>query len=86
MAQINKLSTGCEGLDLILKGGLTESGVNLVEGSPGSGKTTISIQFLNAGIKNNEKVLFISLEENETQIKKFFSHVRLSHNLTEKFL
>ncbi len=69
---IKKVSTGCEGLDQLLRGGFPEGGICLVEGEPGTGKTTLGLQFLLEGVKRGEKTLFISLEEPDTQIKKFF--------------
>lgn len=67
-----KISTGCEGLDTLLRGGFPEGGICLVEGMPGAGKTTLGLQFLRQGVKEGQKVLFISLEEPKEQIKKFF--------------
>ena len=64
-----KLSTGIAGLDEILGGGLIAGRSYLVRGGPGSGKTTLGIQFLIAGIAAREKSLFISMEEQEDKIK-----------------
>ncbi len=69
---VKKISSGCEGLDNLLRGGYPEGGICLIEGMPGSGKTTLGLQFLQQGLKNGEKVLFISLEEPEDQIRKYF--------------
>lgn len=49
--------TGTEGLDAILGGGLPAHRVYLVEGIPGSGKTTLAIQFLMEGVRRGEKSL-----------------------------
>jgi circadian clock protein KaiC len=49
-------TTGIDGLDEILRGGLTSDRVYLVEGTPGTGKTTLALQFLLAGAEKGEKV------------------------------
>ena len=51
MKQTEKAGTGVEGLDDILAGGLRRGRVYLIEGSPGTGKTTIATQFLLAGAR-----------------------------------
>ncbi|MEJ7927603.1 ATPase domain-containing protein [Sphingobium sp. AN641] len=56
--------TGVLGLDDILNGGLTRGRVFLLEGSPGTGKTTIATQFLMQGAAQGEKCLYITLSEN----------------------
>lgn len=60
--------TGIEGLDLILEGGLPRGGLYLVEGQPGSGKTTLALQFLLTGIANTEPALLISLSETKGEL------------------
>jgi circadian clock protein KaiC len=62
--------TGIPGLDNILCGGLTTNRVYLVEGSPGSGKTTMALQFLMEGIRNGEKGLYITLSETTEELKE----------------
>jgi circadian clock protein KaiC len=63
-------STGVAGLDDILGGGLTGGQLFLVEGDPGSGKTTLALQFLRAGVAAGEKCLFISLSETEAELRE----------------
>ena len=62
-------STGVAGLDDILAGGLTRRRVYLIEGVPGSGKTTLALQFLIAGAKAGEPVLYITLSETEEELR-----------------
>lgn len=61
--------TGIEGLDLILRGGLVRECVYLIEGAPGAGKTTLSLQFLLEGVRNRESVLYITLSESRREIE-----------------
>ncbi|HSI44342.1 MAG TPA: ATPase domain-containing protein [Methylotenera sp.] len=63
------VSTGIPGLDNILGGGLTKERLYLLEGDPGSGKTTMALQFLVEGAKNGEVVLYITLAENNTELR-----------------
>jgi circadian clock protein KaiC len=62
-------STGVAGLDDILAGGLGRDRVYLLEGSPGTGKTTTAISFLRAGAKLGEKTLYITLSETEDELR-----------------
>ncbi|MDB5989753.1 MAG: circadian clock protein KaiC [Herbaspirillum sp.] len=64
-----RLSTGIDGLDSILLGGLTPERVYLVEGNPGSGKTTLAIQFLLEGVKQRETGLYITLSETTHELR-----------------
>ncbi|NPA47710.1 MAG: AAA family ATPase [Thermococci archaeon] len=56
-----RVSTGVKGLDDIIEGGLIPRRVYLVTGPPGSGKTTLSIQFLLQGAREGERGLYVSL-------------------------
>jgi len=62
-------ATGVPGLDEILAGGLTRGRLILVEGSPGTGKTTLAEQFLLNGAAAGEKVLYITLSETEDELR-----------------
>ena len=62
-------STGIEGLDHVLRGGLTANRVYLVEGMPGSGKTTLAFQFLREGAQRGEQTLYIALSETEEETR-----------------
>ncbi len=55
-------ASGITGLDHILLGGFPRNRVYLVQGDPGVGKTTLGLQFLLEGVRNGEKVLYITRE------------------------
>lgn len=61
--------TGVEGLDDILLGGLSVGHVFLLEGNPGTGKTTIALSFLLEGAKAGESGLYVTLSENEEELR-----------------
>lgn len=70
-----RVNTGIQGLDSLLQGGYPQGSVTLVAGTPGTGKTIVCFQYLNAGIKNKEKCLFLTSDERinnlKNQAKKF---------------
>jgi circadian clock protein KaiC len=72
------ISTGTPGLDHILGGGFTPYRLYLIEGVPGSGKTTMALQFLLEGVRAGEKVLYVSLSESAEELRA----VAQSHDWT----
>jgi len=60
--------SGIEGLDDILAGGLPSQGFYLIQGDPGSGKTTLALQFLLEGLRRGEKVFYITLSETRQEL------------------
>jgi circadian clock protein KaiC len=64
-----KANFGVEGLDEITVGGLARGRLFLLEGSPGTGKTTIATQFLMAGAAAGEASLYITLSETEDELR-----------------
>jgi circadian clock protein KaiC len=64
-----KAAFGIEGLDDITRGGLARGRVFLLEGSPGTGKTTIATQFLLAGASAGERCLYVTLSETEDELR-----------------
>jgi circadian clock protein KaiC len=66
----DKAATGVAGLDDITTGGFTRGRLYLLEGSPGTGKTTIATQFLMAGAAAGERCLYITLSETEEELRE----------------
>ncbi len=64
-----RAATGVAGLDGILGGGLARNRLHLLEGSPGTGKTTIALQFLLAGAEAGEIGIYVSLAETEQELR-----------------
>ncbi|MBO1076035.1 ATPase domain-containing protein [Roseomonas marmotae] len=73
-----RITTGISGLDHVLGGGLTPNRLYLVEGTPGSGKTTLALQFLQAARMAGEPCLYITLSETQEEL----SAVVASHGMT----
>src|SRR5688500_18029433 len=67
----SRLSTGVDGLDQVLAGGLPRAGLYLLEGDPGSGKTTLALQFLRAGVARNERPLLVAFSETFRELAAF---------------
>lgn len=62
------ISTGNKGLDGVLRGGLPEHRLYLLEGTPGSGKTTLALQFLREAVRLGEKALYVTLSETKQEL------------------
>ena len=71
------INTGIAEFDAVLGGGLTAQRVYLLHGTPGSGKTTLSLQFLIAGQMAGEKTLYVTLSETKAELHA----VAASHGL-----
>lgn len=76
----DSLRTGVEGLDNVLGGGFAPGNSYLLEGEPGTGKTTFGIQFLREGAARGEPVLYITLSETQRELEQS----ALSHGWTMK--
>ena len=64
-----RISTGIAGLDAVVNGGLESERSYLIEGTPGTGKTTIGLSFLLEGVRNGESALYITLSESEAELR-----------------
>lgn len=85
----SRVSTGVKGLDNLIGGGLIPGRVYVVTGPPGSGKTTLGIQFLVEGAKNGEKGIYISLVDDSKTIIQDMLYYRfnlLSHIRSKKIV
>ena len=65
---ITRCSSGCPGLDDVLGGGLPPGHFYLIEGEPGTGKTTLALQFVTDGAKRGEQVLYVTLSESRDEL------------------
>jgi circadian clock protein KaiC len=65
-----KISTGIDGFDGILDGGYASNRVHLIEGQPGTGKTTLALQFLMQGAAAGERCLYITLSESKDELEQ----------------
>jgi len=59
----SRTSTGINGLDDLLNGGFPSGSITLVSGTPGTGKTIVCFQYIEAGIKNGENCLYLTSDE-----------------------
>ena len=66
---VERASTGIAGLDSILGGGLPTNHIYLLDGDPGTGKTTIALQFLLEGAKRGERGLYVTLSESSLELQ-----------------
>lgn len=60
--------TGIAGLDHVLQGGWPVGGLYLVQGEPGTGKTTLALQFLREGLRQGEACLYVTLSESQAEL------------------
>jgi len=70
IGETGRISIGIADLDNILGGGLTGNRAYLLEGTPGSGKTTIALQFLLEGARHGERGLYITLSETAAELRE----------------
>lgn len=63
-------STGNSGLDEVLVGGFERDRLHLIEGMPGSGKTTLGLQFVLEGVRRGEPVLYVTLSETADELRE----------------
>jgi circadian clock protein KaiC len=65
----DRVTTGIAGLDHVLGGGLDADRIYLIEGKPGTGKTTLALQYLLEGARRGEKGLYVTLSESEVELR-----------------
>src|SRR5947208_15504925 len=68
-AEPERASTGSVGLDDILGGGFDPDRVYLIEGRPGTGKTTLALQFMLEGVRRGERCMYVTLSEDERELR-----------------
>ena len=66
---VPRLATGIGGLDDVLEGGFPAHRLYLIEGEPGTGKTTLALQYLMEGVRRGETGLYITLSETKDELK-----------------
>ncbi len=67
---IERLRTGVKGIDELIEGGIPEGFLVAVTGEPGCGKTIFSIHFINQGISDGDKCIYVTTEESRESIMK----------------
>ncbi|MBS3748771.1 MAG: hypothetical protein KGY65_00470 [Candidatus Thermoplasmatota archaeon] len=78
---VQRVTTGISNLDALIQGGFPKQSITLVSGSPGSGKSIFCFHFLYEGVKNNEKVLYLTLDKQEEGL--IFQAKNLGFNFQE---
>jgi circadian clock protein KaiC len=66
---VAQAATGVDGLDQLLQGGLPAHRTHLIEGEPGTGKTTLAMQFLLDGQRVGERTLYVTLSETTDELQ-----------------
>lgn len=77
------LSTGIEGMDSLLGGGIPEGHIVALVGTFGTGKTTLGLHFVYEGLKNGENCIILSFDEDEESIIKSASHLDMDLTVFE---
>ena len=97
---MERLSTGAEGLDDLMDGGIPKGFNILVSGAPGTGKTILGLQFIHEGVKKGEAGIYVSFEQfkediieqanqfgwNEIKDEKLFSLLSIKHKDIQSFM
>jgi KaiC domain protein len=69
-SEVSRLRTGVKGIDDLIEGGIPEGFLVAVTGEPGCGKTIFSIHFINQGIIDGDRCIYITTEESRESIVK----------------
>ena len=67
-SELPRIDVGIEGLDEMVQGGIPDRSLLVTIGAAGTGKTTFGLQFLHEGLRNDEKGVFITLEQDESAV------------------
>ncbi|WP_425541910.1 KaiC domain-containing protein [Natronoarchaeum mannanilyticum] len=67
-SEIPRIELGVEGLDAMIQGGVPERSLMVAIGSAGTGKTTLGLQFLERGLEQGERAVYITLEESRSRV------------------
>ena len=68
--KLSRCSTGVPGLDAVLGGGLPRGHLHLLQGAPGTGKTTVALHFLREGARHGERGLYLTLSQTGAELAK----------------
>ena len=68
MTNIDRISSGIEGLDKLLQGGMIKNSINSVVGSSGTGKTTVALAYVYQGLLEGDHILYLSFEETPSKL------------------
>ncbi|MHA1396380.1 MAG: RAD55 family ATPase [Candidatus Heimdallarchaeaceae archaeon] len=68
MTKLERISSGLEGLDILLHGGLIKNSINSIVGSSGTGKTTFALIYAYQGLLEGDHILYLSFEEKPSKL------------------
>ena len=68
MTHAERISSGIEGLDVLLQGGLIKNSINSIVGSSGTGKTTFALAYVYQGLLEGDHILYLSFEETPSKL------------------
>jgi len=63
ISRFDRVTSGIQGLDELMNGGFPKGNIVLISGTPGTGKTIICFQFIEAGLKNGENCLYLTSDQ-----------------------
>ena len=66
--ELPRIDVGIQGLDEMIQGGVPARSLMVVMGAAGTGKTTFGLQFLERGLRDGEKAVYITLEETRSAL------------------
>jgi len=68
MTHTERISSGMEGFDVLLQGGLIKNSINSIVGSSGTGKTTFALSYVYQGLLEGDHILYLSFEETPSKL------------------